>query len=454
MGKYDSIIIGFGKGGKTLAGKLAAKGEKVAMIERSQGMYGGTCINVGCIPSKSLVTSAKASKAHGFMSFEKRAELYKRAVEEKTRLTAMLRKKNYEKLANLPNVDVIDGEASFTGPKQVSVTTEGGRLELEGGKVFINTGSVSVVPKIEGVEGPNVYFSDSMMELSELPRRLVIIGGGYIGLEFASMYAGFGSTVTVISDLPQFLPREDEDVAGAIMSVLMAKGVDFILGAAVKGIEHGNGKAAVVFEHEGQKKRLEAEAVLVATGRRPNTDALALDKAGIETTPRGAVKVDSLLRTTAKDVWALGDVNGGLQFTYVSLDDYRVVLSQLTGGDYSLEKRKNVPYSVFIDPSFSRVGLSEKEAIAAGYDVKVAKLPAAAIPKAQVLRAPDGMLKAIVDAKTGMILGAALLCEESYEMINTVKLAMDLGAHYTVLRDQVFTHPTMSEALNDLFAGI
>ena len=375
-------------------------------------------------------------------------------MEDKGHLTAMLRGKNYDKLANVPNIDVIDGEASFTGPHTVSVKTAEGSLELEGAKIFIDTGSTTVIPKIEGIDGPNVYFSESMMELDKLPRRLVIVGGGYIGLEFASMYSSFGSHVTVISDLQQFLPREDEDMATAIMSALTEKGVDFILGAAVKKFEHRTGMVAVSFEHEGVNKRLEAEAVLVATGRRPNTDALNLAAAGIETTPRGAVKVDSLLRTTAEGVWALGDVNGGPQFTYVSLDDYRIAYSQLSGGDYSLEKRKNVPYSVFIDPAFSRVGLSEKEARDAGYDVKVAKLPAGAIPKAHVLRHPTGLLKAVIDAKTGKILGAALLCEESYEMINTVKLAMDLDASYTVLRDQIFTHPTMSEALNDLFAAV
>jgi pyruvate/2-oxoglutarate dehydrogenase complex dihydrolipoamide dehydrogenase (E3) component len=297
------------------------------------------------------------------------------------------------------------------------------------------------------------YDSKSLMELDKLPKRLLIIGGGYIGVEFASMYASFGSEVTMIQDQQAFLPREDRDVAASIQEILTAKGIKIIAGAAITKVSHQDKTATIEYTQDKKNFSVSGEAVLVATGRRPNTDGLNLETAGVQVTPRGAVVTDKTLKTTAPNIWAMGDVVGGLQFTYVSLDDYRIVKGQLEGKNtYTLEQRKNVPFSVFMDPPFSRVGLSETEAQQAGYKFRVLKMPAAAIPKAQVLRHPAGMLKAIVEEKTGKILGAMLLCEESYEMINIVKLAMDMNADYTVLRDQVFTHPTMSEALNDLFS--
>jgi pyruvate/2-oxoglutarate dehydrogenase complex dihydrolipoamide dehydrogenase (E3) component len=313
---------------------------------------------------------------------------------------------------------------------------------------------VSVIPPIPGLkDNPLAFDSKSLMELDILPQRLVIIGGGYIGLEFASMYATFGSQVTVVQDAPTLVPREDRDIAAVLQQALEKKGVQFVLGAAITGVTSQGNVATVSYTKDGNTAKVEAEAILVATGRRPNTDGLNLAAAGVQVTPRGAVQTDANLKTTAPNIWAMGDVVGGLQFTYVSLDDFRIVKGQLEGrGHYTLADRKNVPFSVFIDPPFSRVGLSETEAKAAGRNVKVLSLPAAAIPKAQVLRHTEGLLKAVVDADTGKILGAMLICEESYEMINIVKLAMDLDADYTVLRDQIFTHPTMSEALNDLFS--
>jgi pyruvate/2-oxoglutarate dehydrogenase complex dihydrolipoamide dehydrogenase (E3) component len=455
MTKYDALIIGFGKGGKTLAGALAGQGKKVAVVEKSDQMFGGTCINVGCIPTKSLVRSAQLSRLAGG-EFAEKAARYRAAIEEKRRLTTMLRGKNYDKL-NLGGVNVIVGEASFTGPKQVSVKTKDKVQELSADQVFINTGAETVIPPIKGVQGnPFVYTSESIMELEELPQRLVIVGGGYIGLEFASMYTNFGSQVTVLEGLDSFIPREDRDVADEIRKVLEGSGVAIHLGAKVESIEQDNGHAVVACAIDGRQERVEADAVLLAIGRKPNTSVLNCAAAGIELTPRGAVKTDEYLRTTASDVWAMGDVVGGLQFTYVSLDDYRIVWSQLSGKGTprTLASRKNVPYSVFITPPFSRVGLGEKEAAEAGFEIKIAKILAAAVPKAQVLKEPRGFLKAIVDARTGKILGASIFCEESYEVINTIKLAMDLGADYQVLRDMVYTHPTMSEALNDLFAAV
>ncbi len=448
--KYDAVILGFGKAGKTLAGALAKQGEKVALVEKSRGMYGGTCINVGCIPSKSLVTSAAQAKLHPEETFAEKAARYAAAIEEKRRVTGFLRGKNYDKLNTLENVTIYDGFGRFLDGHTVEVLlTDGGTETLEAGRIFINTGSQPVIPAIEGLEGnPHVYFSETLMDEPKLPEKLVLIGAGYIGMEFASMYANFGSEVTVLQDSSTFLPREDRDVAEEIRELLKKQGVRFLIGAKTGRIDG----TAVHYTMDGAEHTIEGDAILVATGRAPATAGLQTEKAGVALTPRGAVQVDSLLRTTAPDIFAVGDVNGGPQFTFVSLDDYRIVLSQLRHGSRSRDDRQNVPYSVFMDTPLGRVGITEAEAEKQGIPVRVLKLPTAAVPKAQVLRHTGGFLKAVVHAETGKILGAALLCPESYEMINLIKLAMDLNLDYTALRDRIYTHPTMTEAFNDLFA--
>ena len=451
--KYDAVIIGFGKGGKTMAGALGAAGKKVALIEKSDRMYGGTCINVGCIPTKSLGYRAGLAAAKGG-SFEEKAAAYKAAMEQKEDLTARLRGKNYQKLDSNPNITVIDGTASFQSPHVVEVEKDGRTFQVEGEQIFINTGSSAFIPPIEGLKGnPYVYTSEGLLNLTELPSRLVIIGGGYIGVEFSSIYASFGSKVTILQDGDIFLPREDEEIAGAVRESLESRGIRVMTGVKVKALEQAEGKALVAVDNGKEVQKLEAEAVLVATGRRPNTAGLNLEAAGVEIGPRGGIVTDDSLTTTAPHIYAMGDVRGGLQFTYISLDDFRIVKSKVLGdGSYTLKERGAVPYSVFLIPPFSRVGLSEKEAVEKGYKVKVARLAAAAIPKAQVLEQPAGLLKAVIDEETGLILGAHLFCQESYEMINMVKLAMDAKVPYQVLRDTIYTHPTMSEAFNDLFA--
>lgn len=452
MKKYDAVMIGFGKGAKTLAAELAAKGESVAVVERDPKMYGGTCINVGCIPTKSLVRSARMSAKRGG-SFEDKKEQYAAAIAEKDRLTAMLRRKNYDKLASLPAVEVIAGAARFTAPRELSVATADGETQICGDKVFINTGSVAFVPPLPGLkESAHVYTSETLLDVAELPAELVIIGGGYIGLEFASIYANFGSKVTVVQDGADFVPREDRDIAAALLAIMSEK-IDFLFSARTEAVRDEGGRAVVTVSADGVRRELTADAVLVATGRRPNTAELGLAAAGVETL-NGAIKTDERLATTAANVWAMGDCKGGPMFTYIGLDDYRIVSSALNGGGRTTDSRGAVPYSVFLDPPLARVGMTETEALAAGHETAAASLPAAAIPKAQVLGKPQGLLKAVVDRKTGHILGASLLCEEAYEMINIVKLAMDAGLPYTALRDAIYTHPTMSEALNDLFAGI
>ena len=333
MKKYDAVIIGFGKGGKTLAGKLAGQGKKVAMIEKDAGMYGGTCINVGCIPSKSLVRSSGLAFNKKEASPEERAADYEAAIDEKRRLTAMLREKNFRKLDDLDNVDVFNGTASFVSNTVVEVKTALETFEIEGEKIFINTGGTPVIPPIKGLEGnPYVHTSATLMDLREYPKRLVIVGGGYIGLEFSSMYSGFGTEVTVLQDGEVLIPREDRDVAEAIQGVLESRGVTFKLGSRIWEIAQADGHALVKLTYKGEEEILEADAVLIATGRKPNTEGLHPERAGVELNQRGAVVVDDELKTTADNIWAMGDVHGGLQFTYTSLDDFRIIWSRMIGG--------------------------------------------------------------------------------------------------------------------------
>ncbi|AEE15834.1 FAD-dependent oxidoreductase [Treponema brennaborense] len=458
MKHFDSVIIGFGKAGKTLAAALAAAGKSVALIERSPAMYGGTCINVACIPTKALEYNARlsAAAADAHDTFERKAARYRTAVAEKRVLTAMLRQKNLEKLQNA-GVTVLTGTASFISETGVSVALNGGGTEtLEADTIVINTGSLPFVPPIEGLNGNRfVHTSESLMELDELPARMIVIGGGYIGMEFASLYANFGTEVTVVQDGAEFLPREDAQISAAVRQHLENRGVKIIAGARILSVREDGEHALVTVQTENGQQELGAEAVLVATGRRPNLEALHPEAAGIELTERGAVKTDEHLRTSVPHIFAAGDVAGGLQFTYISLDDSRILKSQLLGtADRTTKNRGAVPYSVFMDPPLSRVGLTEAEARAAGYDVAIASLPAAAVPKAHILKQSAGLLKAVVDSRTGLILGAHLFCAESHEMINLVKLAIDAKLPYTQLRDGIFTHPTMSEALNDLFAAL
>ena len=456
MNAFDVIIIGFGKGGKTLAAEFAKRGQKVAIIERSDKMYGGTCINIGCIPTKTLVHQAKMASALKDATFEERSEFYRNAVSVKESVTSALRDKNYHNLADNPNVTVYTGIGSFVSADVVAVRTATEEIRLTSKQIIINTGAETVIPPIEGVAGnPFVYTSTSIMELADLPRRLVIIGGGYIGLEFASMYASFGSQVTVLESYPELIAREDRDIAASVKETLEKKGIVFRMNAQVQSVNRVEDKAIVTFADSQTNEVfvLEADAVLLATGRRPNTKDLNLEVAGVEVDVRGAIIVDEYLKTTNPNIRAVGDVKGGLQFTYISLDDYRIVREDLFGDkERRTGDRNPVSYSVFIDPPLSRIGLNEEEARRQNRDIIVKKLPVMAIPRAKTLGETDGLLKAIIDKNTGKILGCVLFAPDSGEVINTVAVAMKTGQDYTFLRDFIFTHPSMSEALNDLFS--
>lgn len=441
MKRYDAIIIGFGKGGKTLAGYLAKQGEHVAIIEKSKEMYGGTCINEGCIPSKSLIIQANQHS-------------YTKAIMQKETLITKLRKKNYDKLHNLENVDVITAQATFVSEHEVHIQGEGIDEIIIGNKIFINTGSTPIIPAISGIQDTkHIYTSAELMKTEVLPKKLAILGGGYIGLEFSSMYARYGSEVTVFEHGDRLVKREDIDVAKEIQKVLEKQNVSFIFESNVLSFENDNEFVVVTYKNKfGDIKKAVYDGVLLATGRKANTEELQLAKAGVEVDHRGAIIVNNYLQTNVKHIFALGDVKGGLQFTYISLDDYRIVKDFLYGDKTrTTANRGHIAYSVFISPTFSRVGMSEQEALEKGYEVKTFTMPAAAIPRANVISQTDGMLKAIVDIKTNHILGCILFCAESEEIINFVQFAMNQNLTYNQICDHIFTHPTMSEALNDLF---
>lgn len=442
MKTIKNIIIGFGKGGKTLAKFLAQKGEEVLVIEKSNKMYGGTCINIACLPSKRLIIEASNGVS------------YVDAVSGKNEMTAQLRNKNYHMLADEKTVTVLDGEAHFIADHEIEVVlTNGEKEQFKGERIFINTGAVPVMLPIPGLkESKYILDSTQAMDEKKMPENLTIIGAGYIGLEFASMFAKYGSKVTVLDHSREFLSREDADISQLVKKDLEDAGVHFELGADIKEIIDEENEAKVRYQINGQEKEISANRILAATGRKPNIENLGLENTSIEITDRGAVKVDDFLRTTVDKVWAIGDVKGGLQFTYISLDDFRIIKDQLFGtGARMISDRKVVPYSVFISPALSKVGLNEKQAHNQNKEYKLFKLPVAAIPKAKVAKDSRGLFKALVDPETEEILGATLYGIESYELINMISLAMKAHLSYTVLRDQIYTHPTMSEAFNDLF---
>lgn len=445
---YDNLIIGFGKGGKTLAAWLAKRGEQVAVVEKSDKMYGGACINIACIPTKSLIRNAVQKVP------------YPDAFNIKNELTSFLRDVNYENLDKLPLATVITGAASFLSPKEVQITLRatGEKINIHAKRIFINTGSRPFLPPIEGLNASQkVFTSTSLLEEPTRAKDIAIIGGGFIGLEFADMYAQFGAKVTILESGDTFLPKEDSDVAAEIYQMLTAKDIKILTGVSVEKVEDmSNEQVRLHYKNtEGQEKSLEATAILMATGRMPNTEGLNLAAAGIKTGKRGFIEVDEYLKTNVPSIWAIGDSNGGPQFTYISLDDFRIIRDQLSEGSYtSLNQRKQVASSAFITPPLAHIGLREKEAKEQGYEYKVAKLPATSIPRARIDDNTYGFLKSVVDTKTNKILGCTLLCIDAHEMINTIQVAMNAGLDYQVIRDSVFTHPSMTEAFNDLYALI
>lgn len=434
---YDLIVIGFGKAGKTLAAKMAAQGKKVALIERSKAMYGGTCINIACIPTKTLLVAAEKG-----LDFDQ-------VMAEKNAVTSRLNGKNYAAISGA-GVDIIDAEAHFLSNKVIEITVCDEKEELTAETIVINTGAVSNVLPIPGLtETEHVYDSTGIQNLKELPKRLGVLGGGNIGLEFAGLYNKMGSQVTVLDAAPVFLPRVEPSIAALGKQYMEEDGIQLLQNVQTKQIKN-DGDEVVVVTDDGEFR---FDALLYATGRKPNVEPLQLENTDIELTERGAIKVNKHLETSVPGVFAAGDVNGGLQFTYISLDDFRILYSYLAGdGSYTLEDRKNVPTSMFITPPLAQIGLTEKEAQEQGLPIAVKEIPVAAMPRGHVNADLRGAFKAVVNTETKEIVGATIFSAGAQEIINILTVAMDNKIPYTYLSKQIFTHPTLAENLNDLFA--
>ena len=428
---YDLIVIGFGKAGKTLAGKLASAGKKVALVERSKAMYGGTCINIGCIPTKTLLVAAEKD-----LSFQE-------VIATKNTITGRLNGKNYTTVAGT-GVDIFDAEAHFLSNKVIEIQAGDEKQELTAETIVINTGAVSNVLPIPGLAtSKNIFDSTGIQNLDKLPEKLGILGGGNIGLEFAGLYNKLGSKVTVLDALDTFLPRAEPSIAALAKQYMEEDGIELLQNIHTTEIKNDGDQVLVVTEDETYR----FDALLYATGRKPNVEPLQLENTDIELTERGAIKVDKHCQTNVPGVFAVGDVNGGLQFTYISLDDY------LAGdGSYTLEDRLNVPNTMFITPALSQVGLTESQAADLKLPYAVKEIPVAAMPRGHVNGDLRGAFKAVVNTETKEILGASIFSEGSQEIINIITVAMDNKIPYTYFTKQIFTHPTLAENLNDLFA--
>lgn len=448
----DLLVIGFGKGGKTLAGDIGRSGQRVVLVEESARMYGGTCINTGCVPTKSMVYRGEQARE---------ANSYAGAVAATQRLTSGLRAVNLAALQSVPSITVLTGTAQFRSDTEVTVQTDSGTVEVRARWIVIGTGAVPMYPDLPGLrECPVAVTSAELLQTPTRPDRLVILGAGYIGLEFASMYAAFGSAVTVLEQRPTILAQEDAEIADTARTLLSERGVEVRTGVNIVGVETilrpGDAPAArVEYLDGGCASTLDADNVLIALGRAPNTAHLGLERAGVEVTDTGAVVVDDHRRTSQPHIFAVGDANGGPQFTYISLDDYRIVADQLSGATNPrrASDRRAVPNCLFLSPPLARVGLTETQARNAGYQVRVAASPVvnlATVARARIVGDTRGIMKIVVDAATDQILGAALLCHDAQEVINMVALAMRHGITATTLRDEIYTHPSMAECFNQL----
>lgn len=455
---FDDIILGGGKGGKSLAMALGPAGHKVALIER--GQIGGSCINVACIPTKTLVASAKifeqAKRAQEFgLNLEQPAPGLAGIIERKRRVVKGMVDKHHTLFSTTKNMEFLLGSGKFTDKKVIEVKlADGTQRLLTATRIYINTGSKTSIPEIEGLSEIPYLTSTSIMELDKLPAHLAIVGGGYIALEFAQIFARLGSRVTVLLRGKRFLPNEDLDVAEMVKELLSQDGITFRSGVVIDSVSKSGERVMLKLKTGANQESFECSHLMVAIGRTPNTADLNLAACGVETDSRGNIKVNDQLETNVPGIWALGDCNGGPLFTHVSWDDYRIVRDNVLKNANRSTKDRLVPYTLFIDPELGRVGLTEEQAKQKGYDVLVAKMAAQNIPRANTSGESKGMLKAIVDKRNGQILGCSLLCHSAGEVMSVVQTAMLGKLTYTTVRDTIYTHPTMAESLNLLFAGI
>jgi pyruvate/2-oxoglutarate dehydrogenase complex dihydrolipoamide dehydrogenase (E3) component len=451
--KFDILIFGGGKAGKTLGMDMAKAGRSVAVIEA--GMIGGSCINIACIPSKTFIRSAEV--AHSLKSLHEFGTQIDQVVTSldfvRNRTASVVSEMVATNQAGFDasGLQLVLGWGKFVAPKTIQVDTAGGVRTLTGERVFINLGTVADVPNIPGLAAADPITHVEALQLGDLPSRLIVVGGGYIGMELGQAFRRFGSEVTIIERGKVLAPREDLDVSEAILEVLKKEGIEVELGTEITEVIGKSGQAITVKTEDGRS--FEGTHILVASGRRPRTADIGLDLAGVELDLRGFIKVDEQLQTTARDVWAMGEVAGTPMFTHASLDDYRVAKSVISGGSRRTSDRL-IPYCVFIDPEFARVGLNEAEARAKDISYRVAKLPMDVIPRARTLSRRAGFMKAIIAADSDQILGFSMLGVTAGEVMSVVQMAMLGKLPYTVLRDGIIAHPTIAEGLNMLFAKV
>jgi pyruvate/2-oxoglutarate dehydrogenase complex dihydrolipoamide dehydrogenase (E3) component len=451
---YDAILIGSGQGGNPLAGALTAAGKKTALIERQD--VGGTCINRGCTPTKTMVASARAAYLarraadYGVDAGNIAVDLGR--VRERKRAIVSSFRDGGEKRLEKAHVELIRGEASFTGPQQIRVALQtGGERRLTAPQIFIDTGTRSGAPPIEGLDTVPYLDNERIMELGQVPEHLVILGGGYIGVEFCQMFRRFGSNVTVIHSGAQLLSGEDQDVAAEVLKILRQDGIEILLNARTEKVSRSGGVIALKVEADGQALTIEGSHLLVATGRVPNTSALNPAAAGIQLDDRGYIQANDRLETSAPGVYALGDVKGGPQFTHIAYDDYRILKANLLDGGNRTVRDRMVPYTIFMDPELGRVGMTEAQAKKSGQKIRVARMAMTSVARALEVDETRGLMKAVVDAETEEILGATVLGIEGGEIMAVFQMAMMGHLKYSVLRDAVFAHPTLAESLNNLF---
>lgn len=452
---HDAIIIGVGQCGDPLGRALAKAGRRVALIERDA--VGGTCINRGCTPTKTMVASARVAYLarrgpdYGIHTSPVTVDLT-RVRQRKRDIVEEFRGGTEKRLQEIPGLDLIYGEARLSGSNAVEVALrDGGTRTLTAGQIFLNTGGRPTIPPIDGLTEVPFLDSTSIMELDAIPEHLLILGGSYVALEFSQMFRRFGSRVTMIEASPEFLKREDRDVAEEMAKILRDEGIEILLDAKATLATQTPDGVSLTLETPSGEQTVTGSHLLLAAGRTPNTEALHLECVGITVDAHGFIPVNERLETCVPGIWAVGDVKGGPAFTHISYDDFRILQANLLDGGQRTTGDRLVPYTVFTDPQLGRVGLSETEAAKAGKQVKIAKLPMAQVARAIEMDETRGFMKAIVDADTEQILGAVVLGIEGGEIMAILEVAMLGKLPYTVLRDAVIAHPTLAESLNNLF---
>jgi pyruvate/2-oxoglutarate dehydrogenase complex dihydrolipoamide dehydrogenase (E3) component len=444
--KFDAIILGSGQAGTPLANTLADHGWTVALVEK--GNLGGTCVNTGCTPTKTMVHRAQIayyarnSARWGVRSSAVSIDLAK-IVEQKNQIVQGARESHQKAIDQRPKLRLYRGTARFVGPHAVKV----GEETLESDRIFINTGARPNVPSIPGLETVRYLTNENIMDLTEVPERLVILGAGYIGLEFGQMFARFGSRVTIVQRCGQIVPKEDPEVAAELQRVLEGEGIQLLLNASASRVDSRGNAIALNVEQSGRSSIVEGTHLLIAAGRRPNVEDLDLPKAGIESNPDGTVKVNGKLETNVPGVWALGDVKGGPAFTHISYNDFQIVYANLIEGRNLTIDHRIVPYCVFTDPQLGGVGMTEKEARAKGHRLKIGKVPMSKVARARERDETAGLMKIIVDAANDRVLGATILSSDGGETVHILYTLMLGDLPYTLLKGAVYIHPTLAEGL-------